>query len=315
MWRRWTHAIRDWARQGRPKGGPAPRIGLALSGGFSRSLAHVGVLQVFQEHQIPIHAIAGLSSGAIIASTYASGTPLDEIISTGVCTTFSSYARWTLSRLGLASNERMEPWLRKALRHSRFEQMQTPLAVVATDLVTGGPVVFKGDGDIIPAVRASCAYPGLFLPVEIDGRWLVDGAISVNVPVQALRELGATHVVAVYLHTAEGQGVRPSNMLQVVSQCFAILQDRLARDETQKADLLLEPRVAHFAWNAFDRAQELVQAGREVAIDALPVIESWLHPAPVARIALHPAPLGAAAPGPVRVTASPLTGRTKSNHR
>ncbi|HYM10532.1 MAG TPA: patatin-like phospholipase family protein [Bryobacterales bacterium] len=285
MWSRWTKAIRDWAYQGRPAEGSAPRIGLALGGGFSRALAHVGVLQVFEENHIPIHCIAGISSGAIIASTYASGTPLEEIISVGVCTTFNSYARWTLSRLGLATSERMDPWLRKALRRTCFEEMQTPLAVVATDLLTGAPVTFKDRGDMIAPVRATCAYPGLFLPVEIGGRWLVDGGISVSAPVDAVREMGATHVIAVYLHTVNISGIRPSNLLQVVGQCFSILQDRMMTDWREAAQLVIEPNVAEFAWNDFDRAKDLVRAGRDAALDALPIIQKWFQQGTVSQAA------------------------------
>ena len=285
MLRRLTKAIRDWAYQSPYQGAGAPRIGLALGGGFSRSLAHVGVLQVFQEHRIPIHCIAGISSGAIIAGAFASGSPLEDIISTGSCTTFSSYARWTLSRMGLATTERMEPYLRKALRHIRFEEMQTPFAVVATDLVTGEPVVFKDRGDVIGPVRASCSYPGLFLPVEIDGRWLVDGGISTTVPVDAVRGMGATHVLAVYLHTVAVDGVRPTNMMQVVGQCFSILQDRMATDWRGEAQIVLEPDVASFTWNSFERVGELVEAGRESALRALPRIRRWFEPAHETQVA------------------------------
>ncbi len=274
MLQRWVQAIREWAHQGRHDRGP--RIGLALGGGFARSLAHVGVLEVFAERRIPIHAIAGISSGSVIAAAYACGTPLSEIVSTGACTTFGSYARWTLSRMGLATNERMEPYLRKVLRRTRFEEMATPLAVVATDLVTGAPVVFRDSGDVVPAVRASCAYPGMFLPVEVDGHWLVDGAISTGVPVEAVAQLGATHVVAVNLQTVSENGLRPTNMFQVVHQCMAILQDRVGADWRRTAQLVIEPAVACFTWNNFDRAAELVEAGRQAAEAAVPQIESWL---------------------------------------
>jgi len=274
MWKRWVQVIRQWAHH---DGSRAPRIGLALGGGFARCLAHVGVLETLERERIPIHAIAGISSGAVIASGFASGKPLEEMISTGACTTFNSYARWTLSRMGLASNERMEPYLRNTMPVSRFEQMRIPLAVVATDLISGAPVVFRDRGDIIAPVRASCAYPGLFLPVEIDGRWLVDGAVSVNVPVQAVVEMGATHVIAVYLHSVNDNGIRPTNLFQVVSQCFAIMQDRMMVDWRRGAELVLEPEVAGYSWNDFERAPQIVEAGRRAAEAALPQIREWFR--------------------------------------
>jgi len=278
MWTRWAQAVREWAYRDNGNSQPSVRIGVALGGGFARCLAHVGVLQVFEEQRIPIHAIAGISSGAMVAAAYASGTPLEEIVSTGACTSFSSYARWTLSRVGLASNERMAPYLRKILRHTRFEEMQKPVAVVATDLVTGAPVVFRDQGDIVDPIRASCAYPGLFLPVEINGRWLVDGAISANVPVSAVAQMGATHVIAVYLQTVPETGSRPASIFQVVSRCFAIMQDRMIADWRQGAHLMIEPDVRTFAWDDFGRVSRLVAAGRAAALEALPQIRAWLEP-------------------------------------
>ncbi len=279
MWK-WAEAVRRWAREGLTERPPV-RIGLALGGGFARSLAHVGLLQVFQERGIPIHSLAGISSGAMIAAAFASGTPLDQIISAGACTSFSSYARWTLSKVGLATNDRMDLYLRKLLRATRFEQMRTPLAVVATDLGTGAAVVYKDRGDVIAPVRASCAYPGLFLPVEIDGRWLVDGAIAANVPVDAAAGMGATHVIAVHLHTVPEIADRPANIFQVVNRCFAIMQDRMVTDWRQKARLVVEPDVGDFTWDDFGRAPQLVEAGRRAALAALPKIQSWLRGAAI----------------------------------
>jgi NTE family protein len=281
MWGRWTRNLRNWASEDRAARTRArPRLGLALGGGFARSLAHVGVLQVLQENRIPIHAIAGISSGSIVASLWASGTPLEEIITNGACTTFRSYAQWTLSRLGLASNQRMDPWLRRLLHSSRFEEMRIPLAVVATDLSTGEPVVFQGRGDVIGPVRASCAYPGLFLPVQLEGRWLVDGGISVSIPVDATVVLGATHVIAVSLPVLGSDGVRPTNMFQVVSRCLAIAQERMVTTWRARADVVVEPRVQAFGWDEFARVKELLEAGRMAATAALPRIEALLAGAP-----------------------------------
>jgi NTE family protein len=287
MWSRLAHNLRDWASRRATPDAPPVRIGLALGGGFARSLAHVGVLQVLEEQGIPIHAIAGISSGSIIAASWASGASLDEIISQGSCTTFSSYARWTLSRLGLATNERMDPWLRQVLRVTRLEDMHCPLAVVATDLSTGDPVVFRDSGDIIAPIRASCAYPGLFLPVQIGQRWLVDGGISVSVPVAAAAGLGATHVIAVHLPTIGPGSVRPTNLLQVVGRSLAIAQEHMVADWRLKARLVVEPEVHGFEWEDFGRAGDLVKAGREAMLAVLPIIQGWLRTAAEQRLAVQ----------------------------
>ena len=279
MLRRLAHNVRDWASRQPAPDTPQVRIGLALGGGFARSLAHIGVLQVFEEHGIPVHAIAGISSGSIIAASWASGTSLDEIISQGSCTSFSSYARWTLSRLGLATNGRMDPWLRQVLRVTRFEDVHRPLAIVATDLATGDPVVFRDSGDIIAPIRASCAYPGLFQPVQIGERWLVDGGISVSVPVQAVASLGATHVIAVHLPSIGPGGVRPTNLLQVIGRSLAIAQEHMVADWRLKASLVVEPAVHAFEWEDFCRVGDLVQTGRDAMLAALPVVQGWFQPA------------------------------------
>jgi len=284
MWRQWVRAVRTWAHQGKGAWEP-PRIGLALGGGFARCLAHVGIIQVLEENQIPLHAIAGISSGAVVAAAYASGTPLDVVLSEGAATSFSRFAKWTLSRMGLASNERMNTYLQKILRSTRFEDMRIPLAVVATDLVTGSAVAFRGRGDIIAPVRASCAYPGMFLPVEIDGRWLVDGAIAANVPVAALLDMGCTRVVAVSLQTVNGEKEPPGNVFQVVSRCFAIMQERLVAEWREQAHLVLEPDVSGFAWDDYGRGNELVLTGRKTALSALPALQAWLGSTGPARAA------------------------------
>ena len=275
MWRAWTEAVREWAYRGQRQA-PQVRIGVALGGGFARVMTHVGVLQVLEENHIPIHAITGISSGAIIAAAFAAGSTTEEIKSTGALTSFSSYARWTLSKVGLAANDRMTTYLKKILLRTRFEDMRIPLGVVATDLSTGQPVLFQGSGDVIEPIRASCAYPGFFLPVRMDRQWLVDGGISVNVPVEAAAEMGATHVLAVYLRTAPESSGPPGNIFQVVSRCFAIMQDRLSMHWGHIPHLVLEPDVTLFDWDDFHRVPEMVEAGRQAALAALPQIQRWL---------------------------------------
>jgi NTE family protein len=159
-----------------------PRIGLALGGGFARGIAHAGVLEVFERHRVPIHCITGVSAGSIVAAAYASGAPPADIARAGCAMRFGDVARWSLCRMGFVVSERMQKFLSRLLRCYRFEEMAIPLGVLATDVATGESVCFRDSGDVFLPVRASCSYPGLFQPVRHDGRMLVDGAMSMEIP-------------------------------------------------------------------------------------------------------------------------------------
>src|SRR5581483_10291800 len=123
-------------------------------------------------------------------------------------------ARWSVCRMGLMVSERMNRFLTRLLRCYRFEEMQIPLGVIATDLAAGSPVRFHGSGDVILPIRASCSYPGLFAPVPYEGRLLVDGAMSMGVPAALARSLGATRIISVHIPTRGSCGA-PRNAFQV----------------------------------------------------------------------------------------------------
>src|SRR6266498_1929076 len=140
-----------------------PRVGLALSGGAARGIAHVGVLRALIENHIPIDCIAGTSAGSLVGGAMASGMPLSEIETLGRSLRWRDIGRMTMSRLGVQSNERLEQYLRARLPITRFEDLPIPLAVVATDLQSGKAVVMRDQGDLPFAIRASCAIPGWYV--------------------------------------------------------------------------------------------------------------------------------------------------------
>ncbi len=260
---------------GSNRNAPRPRIGLALGGGFARGIAHVGVLRVLARYGIPVHAIAGVSAGAIVASAFASGASADEIGLVGASMRFKDVASWRLSTMGLARSECMTRFLRRLLKKSAFEEMQVPLAVVATDLATGDPVIFGGKGDVSLPIRASCSYPGLFQPVVHNGRFLVDGAMSMEIPAGPLRSMGVDRVVSVHLPMRRNAGA-PDNMLQVVNRCFQIMQRQTEGAWRRQSDLVIAPEVSETAWDAFGNAEQLIEAGEKAALAAIPRILSWM---------------------------------------
>jgi len=251
-------------------------IGLALGGGFARGIAHVGVLKVLEEENIPIGYIAGTSVGALIGAAYCSGLSPVELEHVATRVRFKHFARWTLSRYGFASNQRMIGFLNHLLKVKTFEELRIPLAVTATDFSTGEGVVFHS-GPLVDPVRASCAYPGMFLPINVDGRWFVDGMLSHPVPAIPVREMGAQRVLAVHLKGSWTSKSAPRHLFDVIGQSFAIAQDRMSDRWRKAADLVIEPDVAGFDFDDFKRAGELMRVGERAMRHALPAVRKWLE--------------------------------------
>ena len=253
-----------------------PSIGVALGGGFARGIAHIGVLKVLEEEGIPIHAVAGTSVGALIGACYCSGLSAAEMEDVARKTRFASFARWTLSRCGFATNDRMVTFLTLTLKCKTFEELRIPLGVTATDFNTGEGILFR-TGTIIDPVRASCSYPGMFLPIEIGGRYLVDGMLSHPVPTRPVRAMGADKVLAIHLKGTWSNGGPPRHLFDVIGQSFAIAQDAMSAMWRGAADLVVEPEVAGFAYDDFKRSAELIRAGETAMRAALPEVKKWLE--------------------------------------
>src|SRR5713101_4586880 len=146
-----------------------PKVGLALAGGFARGIAHIGVLRAFRDAGVPIDCVAGTSVGALIGAEFCAGVPLEKMEEIGQTTNFTDFGRWTPSWLGLATNQRMEKYLARFTSAETFEELTIPLAIAATD-INAGVSVYYTRGQLGLPLRASCAYPGLFVPIQFEGR-------------------------------------------------------------------------------------------------------------------------------------------------
>jgi NTE family protein len=227
------------------------------------------VLRVLEEHKIPIHCIAGVSAGAMVAAAYASGANVADIECVGRSMKFSDVARWTINRLGLAGSDRMVAFCGRMLKANRFEDMKIPLAIVATDLCSGKPVIFQDRGEVFTPIRASCSFPGLFMPLRYQNRYLIDGFVSMEVPAHPVLRMGATHVIAVSIPNAK-EVVDPTSMFSVVDLCFQV-------EWRKHSHVVIEPDVADVGWDSFVSAQRLVEMGEKAALAALPAIQEWLE--------------------------------------
>lgn len=259
----------------------SPKIGLALSGGAARGMAHVGVLRALVENNIPIDCIAGTSAGSIVAGAYASGMPIDEIAEFGRNLRWRDIGRVTMSRLGLQSNERLEHYLRTRLPVTRFEDIRMPFAVVATDLKTNSAVVLKDQGDVPFAIRASCTIPGWYVPViDEQGRQLVDGGLVAVIPSVVTRSLGADIVIAVDVNSSGATFIGPTgSVLGVLLQSMMVVQKTLSAHQRQMSDFVIDPKVGQFRWDNMGRADELMTAGYEATLKSLPEIRDLIDSA------------------------------------
>jgi len=269
-----------WRRVG--KSSRRPRLGLALSGGAARGIAHVGVLKVLAEAGIRVDCVAGTSAGALVGGALAAGMPLEEIEKIGRSLRWRDLGRATLSRLGVQSNARLEEYVRARFPVTRFEDLPTPFAAVATDLHTGAAVVMRDAGDLALAIRASCAVPGWYVPVtDAQGRQLVDGGLVANLPSSVARSLGAEVVVAVDVNYEGAKFMGPpTSVVGVLLQSFIVAQHTAVEYQRQLADVVISPAVGHLRWDEMGRAGEFIEAGVESARAALPAIKELLEPQP-----------------------------------
>jgi len=254
---------------------PQRTLGLALGGGFARGMVHIGVLKVLEEAGIPIAAIAGTSAGAIVAAGYCSGLTSTQLAEIGRRLRFRDFARWTLERGGFCNNDRLGLFLSRICPCKDFSELRIPLLVIATELASGKPAIFKS-GSLSEAVRASCAYPGIFTPVAIQGKLYVDGMLSYEVPTTPLKQMGIDCVLGVHLRSHWNGSEPPRHFFDVIGQCFAIAQVRMSLQWEHDADLLLHPNVDGFAYDDFERTDELIAIGEESMRAGLPALRKTL---------------------------------------
>ena len=255
-----------------------PCIGLALSGGAARGIAHVGVLRALAEHNIRVDCVAGTSAGSLVGGALASGMPLSDIENIGRTMRWRDIGRMTVSRLGVQSNERMEEYLRQRLPVTRFEDLPMPFAAIATDLNSGDAVVMRDEGDVPVAIRASCASPGWYVPVtDQQGRQLVDGGLVAIIPSAAARALGADIVIAVDVN-AEGAKFlgAPHSVFGIILQSMMVVQRTVSQQALQVADLVISPRVGHIRWDEMGRGKELLAAGYEAGLESIEAIQQLI---------------------------------------
>lgn len=239
-------------------------LGLALGGGAVHGAAHVGVLRALHEHDIIPNLIAGTSIGAMVAALYAFGVDLADIEKGARGLKWMDISRLHWNGLGLMSNEGIADVIHRYIpADTRIEEAQIPLAIVTVDIASGEKVVLR-EGDLATAVAASTAIPGIFSPVRLGERFLIDGGLIENVPVSALRDAGAKRIIAVDLSARERLSA-PDSILDVITNAVSLSIKNASRQHLQGVDLVIEPDVDGISAVDVEQVPRLIELGYEAA--------------------------------------------------
>lgn len=242
------------------------KIGLALGCGGSKGLAHVGIIKILEENHIPIDYIAGTSSGALIGGIYAANKDISFIENMALNNNWPQILRLffdpTLGS-GLIKGNKINNFLEKAIGQIEFRELKIPFSAVVTDLSTGDPMAISS-GEVALAIRASSSLPIIFNPVQINDKLYADGGLSMPVPVEIVKQMGANFVIAVNL-SEDYEGIKPTDNIRLInltSKTTNIVTRKLARENVKQADFVVYPKTGKFG--IFD--QFFTRKGSEAAI-------------------------------------------------
>lgn len=250
------------------KKGKEKRIGLALSGGSARGLAHIGVLDVLEKNHIPIDAIAGTSMGAVIGALYSSGVSLQEMfdfVESILWRRFSIFSNFGTPGLTMINSRKASVLLSKFLQDKTFDECSKRFCCVAVDALSKQKVVLK-DGLLKTAVEASIAIPGIFEPVRTDHMLLIDGGIIEPLPTEAIKLMDIDFVIASSLDNViiKDDGTH-LNVLQLLDNSLVIMEREINKSYLKKADIVISPKTGDFTLFDFMKAKEIIERGRIAA--------------------------------------------------
>ncbi|SOE19615.1 NTE family protein [Spirosomataceae bacterium TFI 002] len=243
------------------------KIGLCLSGGGSRGFAHLGVLQAMDELGIKPTMISGSSAGALVAAIYAQGVSPQDAFEQLSKISVVRNLRFAFNKFGLFKLDKATEILKKMVPHNSFEGLKIPIAVCATHIGKGKATYFT-HGELCQAVMASCAIPGLFSPVNINGKKFVDGGIIDNLPLEPLKET-CNYFIGVNITPFERKlPVRSAKDIFLKSLYISI--DHQTREKAREFDLMIEPKnIVRFNGLSMKRAQEIFDTGYQEALVVL----------------------------------------------
>lgn len=252
------------------------KIGLALSGGGARGVAHLGLISALEELGIQPSVISGVSAGAIIGAFYAAGYAPAQILALAKEHAGSGIAQLGWFRNGIFSSSGLRRLLTSCMPSTGFSELRIPVLVVATDLVSGTPVVLS-DGSICDALMGSAAVPGIFNPVKCGSYYLVDGGVMNNFPVESLKGK-CDKIIGCHVNRM-GRSLVPEklNKLYVIEKCFHLAIANTIAGKSSLCDIFLEPGLEAYSIFDMKHADEIYQIGYRSAMTQKDLLLSWVR--------------------------------------
>lgn len=251
------------------------KIVLVLGGGSARGFANIGVLKVLEQERIPIDLIIGSSLGALTAALYSLGMPTYRMEEMAFKFTSDKLTDLSISKWSLLKGKKLAKLIEDLIGEKGFSDTRVPIAITTTDIETGEELVHT-KGNLQKLVLASCSWPGIFPPVEIDGRRLVDGGIRNSIPVKMAKRLGATKTIAVDIGFCVKKG-KIENLFQLFIQSIQILGEELDTYQSMQADVIIKPKLYNIDQLAFDKSTQTIRDGEDAAKAAIPKIRKTLN--------------------------------------
>lgn len=264
------------------------RIGLALGGGAAKGFAHIGVIKMLEANGIHPDVVSGTSAGSVVGALYASGMDAFQLQETASALDQASIRDVRLFSGGVVQGQKLQDYVNQQVKNRPLDKLNVPFAAVATQLETGQRTVFVR-GNTGQAVRASSSVPGVFEPVEINGKHYVDGGVVSPVPVDAARQLGANVVIAVDI-SSKASGTNPQGMLGIVGQSISIMGQKLGEQELARADVVIRPKVNQIGSADFEQRNQAILEGERAALAAMPSIKAKIAAVQQARLQAAAAP-------------------------
>ena len=273
------------------------KIGVALSGGAARGLAHIGVLQVLESLGVEISAVSGCSMGAIVGALYSLGVELTEMenyVKNTDWKNFLIFSVLALSRAGIVNDHKVDEVFNKFMGDRTFEDCKKPFCCVAADIISGKKVILKS-GSLKEAVRASISVPGIFPPVHKGGELLVDGGLIEPLPTEAIRELDCNFIIASsivfesedesalentgpdFLFKKNQNNIKKMSIQTILDKSMNIVQAQITKSYAEKADIVIEPKIGGFGFFDFGKGEKIIEAGRKATIRKIPEIKKKLR--------------------------------------